>query len=95
MYLITYDFRCANTCMFTYLAVYPRAGLQSRVPSLHTSFLTVRYQYVEELSAKGALVDVANRRLPALHCQPVDGVLNCKSPLSCKIAPNILAELNK
>ena len=38
---------------------------------------------------------MANSRLPKLHCQPADGVFDCKGPLSGTIAPNTLAEVNK
>ena len=30
-----------------------------------------------------------------LYCQPADGMLDCKGPLSGTIAPNILAEVNE
>ena len=43
-------------------------------------------------ACKGALVGVANHRLPKLHCRPADGMLDCKGPLSDAIAPNTLAE---
>ena len=42
-----------------------------------------------------SLVGMADRRLPKLHYRPADGMLNCKGPLSDRIAPNIVAEMNK
>ena len=41
------------------------------------------------------MVGVVDRRLPKLHCQPADGMLNCKGPLSGTIAPNTLAKVNE
>ena len=38
---------------------------------------------------------MADRRLPKLHYQPGDGVLDCKGSLSDTISPNSLAEVNK
>ena len=38
---------------------------------------------------------VTEHRLPKLHYQSADGVLNCKGPLSDMIASNILAEVKK
>ena len=47
------------------------------------------------IGAKICLGGCGRYRLPKLHCQPADGVLDCKGPLSGMIAPNILAEINK
>ena len=42
-------------------------------------------------------MSIADCRLhvPKLHCQPGDGVLDCKGSLSNTISPNSLAEVNK
>ena len=38
---------------------------------------------------------MANSRLPQLHSQPANGMLDYKGPLSDRIAPNTFAEVNK
>ena len=38
---------------------------------------------------------MADSRLPKLHYQPADGMLDCKGPLSDIIAPNTLAKVKK
>ena len=43
---------------------------------------------------KGALVGVADHRLPKLHCHPADGMFNCKGPV-IQLLQTPFAEVSK